>query len=450
MRNQTGRYSGYIRPFSYVADIVILGTLGFLYFNFPSHEIQFYLLLSAAWLAAAVNLGFYEVYRYTKLISILNCAAKQFMLFAAGAAVLVYLFYGDTNLKTVPYYVCSVAVTIQTLKIFIYYFLKKYRLVYGGNFKKVIMIGNSGKIEPLQDFFSENLDYGYQVIRVFSLQNNAKQTLKDARSFILENNIDELYCAMSDLNQDQIVELVNFSNTNLRTIKFIPDENQIVSGNYVLHYYGYIRLLALRSIHIDEKLNKIIKRFFDIIFSVVVIVSILSWLTPILAFLIKNESKGPVFFTQMRNGLNNKLFKCYKFRSMELNPEADSNQISKNDARVTKIGNFLRRRSIDELPQFYNVLLGDMSVVGPRPHMVSVSKQYAAQVNNFMIRHLIKPGITGLAQIKGFRGEVESDTDIINRVKYDIFYLENWSLLLDFEIILRTIFNIIKGDKKAY
>ena len=176
----------------------------------------------------------------------------------------------------------------------------------------------------------------------------------------------------------------------------------------------------------------------------------LSWLTPFISLIILIESKGPIFFKQKRNGLNYAEFYCYKFRSMHLNPIADLEQVQKNDPRITKVGKFIRKTSIDELPQFFNVLLGDMSVVGPRPHMVSHTEMYAKSVDKFMVRHFIKPGISGLAQINGFRGEVETEKDIINRVKYDIFYLENWSLLLDIKIIFITVVNAIKGEKKAY
>jgi len=166
--------------------------------------------------------------------------------------------------------------------------------------------------------------------------------------------------------------------------------------------------------------------------------------------LIRLESRGSIFFKQRRNGLNYREFECYKFRSMTLNDIADLYQVSKNDPRITKIGRFIRKTSIDELPQFFNVFLGDMSVVGPRPHMVSHTEMYARKIDKFMVRHFIKPGITGLAQTKGFRGEVETDKDIIYRVKYDIFYLENWSLLLDIKIVFLTIYNAIKGEDKAY
>jgi len=206
----------------------------------------------------------------------------------------------------------------------------------------------------------------------------------------------------------------------------------------------------MRNIPLDKSLNKIIKRIFDIFFASFIILGLLSWLTPLLAIFIKMESKGPIFFKQKRNGLNYKEFNCYKFRSMRPNEIADLEQVSKNDPRITRIGRFIRKTSIDELPQFFNVLLGDMSVVGPRPHMVSHTEMYARSVDKFMVRHFIKPGITGLAQTNGYRGEVENNYDIINRVKYDIFYLENWSLLLDLKIIFLTVYNAVKGDEKAY
>ena len=170
----------------------------------------------------------------------------------------------------------------------------------------------------------------------------------------------------------------------------------------------------------------------------------------IIAILIKLESRGPVFFKQSRNGFNYKEFDCYKFRSMTPNKNAHLHQATRGDQRVTKVGRFMRKTSIDELPQFFNVLFGDMSVVGPRPHMVSHTNMYAKKIDKFMVRHFVKPGITGLAQISGFRGEVETDKDIIGRVKYDIFYIENWSLLLDIKIIFQTFLNAVKGEEKAY
>jgi len=197
-------------------------------------------------------------------------------------------------------------------------------------------------------------------------------------------------------------------------------------------------------------LNRFLKRSFDTIFSILVIVFIFSWLFPILAVLIKLQSKGPVFFVQIRSGRDNKPFKCYKFRSMRVNDESDKKQATRGDKRITLIGAIMRRTSIDELPQFFNVLRGNMSVVGPRPHMISHTEQYAQLIDTFMVRHFLKPGITGWAQIRGLRGETKNTEDMLARVEADVWYLENWSFLLDLKIVFLTFFGTIRGDKNAF
>ena len=236
----------------------------------------------------------------------------------------------------------------------------------------------------------------------------------------------------------------------LKVVKFIPDRSKVLSKKLQHDYYGIIPILTFRTIPLNDPFSLILKRAFDIVFSLTIIILILSWLTPIIALIIKLESKGPVFFTQLRNGYNYKSFNCFKFRSMHLNEKADLIQVTRDDVRITKLGKFLRKTSIDEMPQFFNVLLGDMSVVGPRPHMLSHTEMYAKKIDKFMVRHFVKPGITGLAQVSGFRGEVESDKDIIGRVKHDIFYIENWSFFLDLKIIFQTFFNTMNGEEKAY
>ena len=209
-------------------------------------------------------------------------------------------------------------------------------------------------------------------------------------------------------------------------------------------------MLSLRDIPLHNPLNALLKRIFDIVFSLAVIFGLLIWIGPLLALLITLESRGPVFFVQKRTGLDNREFNCYKFRSMAMNRDADNLQAGKNDMRVTAIGKFIRKTSIDELPQFYNVLFGNMSVVGPRPHMLKHTDEYAGKVDKFMLRHFVKPGITGLAQVRGYRGEIEKVSDIQNRIKFDIFYIENWSFLLDLKIIVQTVLNVFKGEDKAY
>lgn len=201
---------------------------------------------------------------------------------------------------------------------------------------------------------------------------------------------------------------------------------------------------------LSGKGSQFIKRTFDILVSGIFICLIFPFIYIIVGLLIKGTSKGPIIFKQKRNGLHGKEFWIYKFRSMRENEESDEQQATKEDARKTKIGNFMRRTNIDEIPQFLNVFLGDMSIVGPRPHMVKHTEEYSKQVDNFMIRHWVKPGITGWSQVTGLRGEIKNTDQIAKRVEGDIWYIEHWSFALDIRIIFMTIVNIIKGEKEAY
>jgi putative colanic acid biosynthesis UDP-glucose lipid carrier transferase len=196
--------------------------------------------------------------------------------------------------------------------------------------------------------------------------------------------------------------------------------------------------------------NVILKRAFDIIVSLVVILCLLSWMVPVLSLLIKLDSPGPVFFRQKRTGYNNREFTCLKFRSMCVNCDADKKQATKNDIRISRIGKILRKTNLDEFPQFFNVLLGEMSVVGPRPHMLSHTDYYSKKIDKYMMRHSVLPGITGYAQVMGARGETKRIEDMWRRVEYDIWYLKNWSFLLDIKIILLTGLILFRGDKNAY
>jgi len=195
---------------------------------------------------------------------------------------------------------------------------------------------------------------------------------------------------------------------------------------------------------------RIFKRSFDVFFSLFIIVFVFSWLCPILAILIKIESPGPVFFIQLRTGLDGRSFRCYKFRSMYVNPEADSRPATRNDDRITRIGSLLRKTSLDELPQFFNVLIGNMSIVGPRPHMISHAEKYCRLTELYVIRHTLRPGITGWAQVCGLRGELPDQSAMLKLVNADVWYLKNRSFLLDLKIIFLTFWITLKGDKNAY
>lgn len=450
MKRKTGRYSGYIRPFSYALDLLTINLLAYCMLSEHLNTVWYHFFISASWVFIAWNIDFYEVYRYTKVIRIVGNLFKQYVTFLVLNFAYIGFFWKFSKPSQIVLYVTIALCVVAFFKFSVYFFLRRFRVMFGGNFRKVVIVGNGKSAEQLATFFKDNPDYGYKLEGIFDLKTNKVKQLEECYDFVLDKGIDEIYSSLSNIDNDDINDLIDFTDNNLKTLKFLPDNKQPLARNLIYDYYDYIPILSLRNVPLDKRANKIIKRGFDIVFSLLVILGVLSWLTPVLAILIKLESKGAVFFKQKRNGLNYEEFYCYKFRSMKPNDEADTEQVTKNDPRITKVGAFMRKTSIDELPQFWNVLKGDMSVVGPRPHMISETERFVQKVNKFMVRHLIKPGITGLAQINGYRGEVETDQDIIHRVKYDIFYLENWSFLLDLKIIVMTIYNALKGEKKAY
>ncbi|OUS02414.1 undecaprenyl-phosphate glucose phosphotransferase [Flavobacteriales bacterium 33_180_T64] len=446
-----GRYSGYLRPLSYLIDLSIINSLAILYFFQNIDPFVYIFVISISWLILSITNKFYNVYRYTREVNILAIILRQMILFALLMLAFAGFFH-DLNIYPliIIKYTAVSFLLIAIFKFALFYLLQNYRASFGGNFRKTVIYGANKKTLALENFFNKNPEYGYMHSKTFSFEDRKDTNLDASFNYIKNEEIDEIYCSISELTNKQINDIVDFADNNLKILKFLPDNKEIYSKKLKYEYYDYIPILSLRNIPLEDSINMVIKRTFDIVFSSLVIIFILSWLTPIIALLIKLESKGPVFFKQSRNGFNYKEFDCYKFRSMTPNKDANLYQATRGDLRITKIGKFIRKTSLDELPQFFNVLFGDMSVVGPRPHMVSHTNMYAKKIDKFMVRHFVKPGITGLAQISGFRGEVESDKDIIGRVKYDIFYIENWSLLLDLKIITKTFINAIRGEEKAY
>ena len=446
-----GRFSGYLRPFSYVIDLTTINVLAYMCFSDNFQILNFVFFTSISWVLVSFRSSFYEIYRFTEVVKIVSLIGKQLVLFA----LIVFAFFGlynelENDPKTTLEYIALVFLLISIFKLAIYYFLKKFRILLRGNYRNTVIIGKNKKTDQLERFFNDNLEFGYQHQKTFHIRGKDDGSLQDCFDYVLSNEVDEIYASIGELTNKELLETIDFADNNLKILKFLPDNKEIYTKKLDFTYYGLLPILSLRKIPIEDPFSKFIKRAFDIVLSLLIIVGVLSWLTPILGVLIKLEGKGPVFFKQKRNGLDYKEFYCYKYRSMKPNPNADLHQISKGDPRVTRIGNVIRKTSLDELPQFINVLKGEMSVVGPRPHMVSHTLMYAERIDKFMVRHFIKPGITGLAQVSGFRGEVEDDNHIINRVKYDIFYLENWSLLLDIKIVFQTIYNALRGEEKAY
>lgn len=451
---QSNRYSKYIRPISIVFDLFVVAILGIYFFYGLILKFNYYIgYLLISWALIAFLIKFYEVFRFTTPVEIITKILKQCLLFSL-LIIAYYPFSQEVTFsaKAVLLYVVVCTILVTFFKFLLFYYLKKYRIITGSNYRNVVIIGHTQESVRLKELFEERNDYGYRFLGYFSNKSKSPEVsgnLDDLKAYLLTNKVDEIFSSLEEMTNDQTISMVEFADTNKINIKFIPGSKEIFSKNLKINYLEMFPVLTMQKTILHEPSIKTIKRIFDILFSLVVIIFLLSWVFPILALIIKLESKGPVLFKQGRPGLDEEEFFCYKFRSMQLNRTTEK-EASKNDPRVTKIGKFMRKTSLDELPQFINVLLGDMSVVGPRPHLWSQNKSYGSKIKKYMVRHYVKPGITGLAQVKGFRGEIESDEDMINRIKFDVFYIDNWSLILDLKIIVQTVVNIFKGEKKAY
>jgi len=451
---QTGRYSKYIRPISILIDLTVIALLSFFVFTeYVSNILVFILYQYIGWGLLAFSTNYYDVYRFTTPIEIASKIIKQGILFLL---VVIAFFPFSTQVvfsqTAIAMFISLLVLLVTIFKFSLFFYLKEYRIITGSNYRNAIIIGFTPEAIGLKNLFETRKDYGYRFLGYFSdkkVNQEIKGKLTDLKPFVIENSVDEIYCSLNEVSNNYLKDLIEFADENNKTIKFIPDTKEIFSKNLKIDYYDFFPVLSLKQTMLNEPAIQILKRSFDIVFSILIIVFILSWLVPLLAVLIKLESKGPVFFTQGRPGMGENEFVCYKFRSMRINTTTEQ-EASKNDPRVTSIGRFMRKKSIDELPQFINVLMGEMSVVGPRPHLWSQNKEYGNKVKKYMIRHCVKPGITGLAQVSGFRGEITVERDMINRIKFDVFYIENWSLILDLKIIFQTVINIFKGDKKAY
>lgn len=323
--------------------------------------------------------------------------------------------------------------------------------------RKVMIIGYNKRAKKLANYLeqqpisTEIMAFCEVAEKVDELTNYP--VISDKKNIVkisVERQVTEIFSTISPEEDKDIYKLMNEADQACIRFRILPDLDHFIRRPVHIEYIDDMPVLSPRNEPLDDVGNRIKKRFFDIIVSSMVILFILSWLIPILALLIKFESYGPIFFVQKRNGKDGKPFNCLKFRSMRVNAESNEKQATQNDSRITKIGSFMRKTSLDELPQFFNVLMSDMSIVGPRPHMLKHTQDYSRLINQFMIRHFLKPGITGWAQVNGFRGETKTTEDMVNRVKYDIWYLENWSLLLDTRIVFMTAFNVAKGEKNAY
>jgi len=447
------KYSHLIRPIFLLIDLCIINAV-ILYISDKEYlNLQFLAYINISWIVVAYIDGFYKVYRFTNIFRLVTLLVIQFVLFFFIYFAYFGIFKEGQIVNNQLLIFVSVLIGVILFKFLSFYALIKYRLA-GKNYRNVVIIGIDDTSKGVAKLFNERADLGYRYYGFFSdkLSKDKKYIgpIIKSYNYILREGIDEIYCTLSVLDKDHVKNFTKFANKNSKVVKLIPESNELYSKKFELEFYNNTLVLNVKKLPFEYPENVFIKRVFDVIFSLLVSVFVMSWLTPLLWILVKLESKGPLFFKQEREGLDGNKFTCYKFRSMKINKYSDKIHATKNDERVTRLGAFMRKSSIDELPQFFNVMKGDMSIVGPRPHMKTLSIEYQKEIDNYLERHAVKPGITGLAQISGYRGEVIKKADIKNRVRMDVFYIENWSFFLDLKIIIQTVLNVFKGEEKAY
>ncbi len=337
----------------------------------------------------------------------------------------------------------------------------------GYNSRTVLFVGNDPAVLEMYKMLTEDPTAGYHVLGYYADQKIANapeefqhigsiQQLNKFMDDTLTNTLNgnpiglkEIFCCLSHNDSDEIVRIIRFCDKNIVHFCYLPRQ----FGEYKLHLDPQVFMgKTIYSNHIEPLTigaNRLKKRIFDLVLSSIACLCILPFF-PFIALIIKIQSPGPIFFCQQRTGLNGRTFLCLKFRSMHVNKDADKAQATKDDPRKFAFGNFMRKTNIDEFPQFLNVLKGDMSIVGPRPHMLHHTEVYGTLIDKYMVRHFSKPGITGWAQVTGYRGETKELWQMEERIRRDIWYIENWSFWLDIRIILMTAKSIVMPDKNAY
>ena len=330
----------------------------------------------------------------------------------------------------------------------------------GKHKRYAVFIGGGNNMQVLYEEMESSLASSlYEVVGYFDIKPN--DALSSQCSYLgnpdgfsdfmsAHPSIKHVFCSLSMEEGRYNFSIMNYCENHLLYFHGVPNVCKGFPRRIWHSMVGNMPILNLRYEPLGKMENRMLKRMFDVVFSGFFLVTVFPFVYLIVGSIIKLTSPGPVFFKQMRTGLNGVDFVCYKFRSMKVNDEADSKQATADDPRKTRFGNFLRRSNIDELPQFINVFRGDMSIVGPRPHMLAHTETYARLIDKYMVRHFIKPGVTGWAQTHGFRGETRELSQMEERVKADIWYMEHWTMLLDIYIIYKTIANVVVGEKNAY
>lgn len=380
-------------------------------------------------------------------------------LITVGLHALVFLslsaFLRITTVPTAAYvfFYCVLTAALLLFSVTGNYAIKAYRRR-GGNFIRVVIIGTGSTAQRLQQAMKEDPGFGYKILGFFDdevapgFDGVYCGRIGELRSFAADNDVQQIFFTLSG-HHSALTEVIKIADDNVAEFYYVPQIPRTFSRAFQLNTIGPMPVLSMRRNPLSSTFNRCLKRTFDLFVSGIFLICY-PLVYAVVAAGIKMSSPGPVYFKQERTGLRGKTFKCLKFRTMKVNAAADTAQATEDDPRKTRFGNFLRRTSIDELPQFINVWKGEMSIVGPRPHMLKHTEQYTKLVDAYMVRHTVKPGITGWAQVNGFRGITDELWKMERRVECDVWYIENWTFLLDIKIIIRTVINAVRGEKNAW
>ena len=410
-------------------------------------------LIVIFWIILIIYTKSYNIGRGVSYLNTVKTALKSiFILFSFVAIANLFIDYYPLSIKSIFFSIVIFTISILIFRILTHFILDRYRS-YGGNIKNIAIIGYDKMGRAFYNTIINNNHLGLRSNGIFQIENKILRV----EDIPVIGSIDNFY---DDFNKyDEIFistkvplkiqnELTDFCDKNLISVKLLPELVNYEFKNFFIKKLYNIPVIEVNQLPLDIWYNQIFKRVFDIIFSLFILVFFVSWMYLIFGLIIKNQSRGPILFVQKRHGLGGKVFKCFKFRTMIQNSEEDTKFADNNDLRLTKFGKFLRISALDEMPQFINVLLGDMSVVGPRPHPIKLNQKFQKKIDKFSKRHQFKPGITGLAQIRGFRGKIYGFYDMSSRVKLDRYYFKNWSIFFDMKICFSTVLGILKYNLK--
>lgn len=427
-----------------------------------SHALFLLISLLIIWFFTTKSTGLYHEFRSRNISFEIISIIKNVIVLSISTIIILFLLKEEKLSRIFVAYFISLSFILLSIEKFLVRALLNYLRRRGRNLRNLLIVGAGEVGMNFYDLVRQNAHFGYRLMGFLddsgkaSLNGQYLGNIDKLDTILNEKTVDDVIVALPNYATNRIEEVIRICEKHTTRVKIIPDYFKFVSSKYNVTMFGRFPIISVREDRINELHWRILKRSFDILFAVIIYVLIFSWAWPLITLLIKINSPGPVLYKQERWGRDNKKFITYKFRSMvdESCSETDENgkymQAVKNDPRVTKIGKFLRMTNLDELPQFWNVLKGEMSIVGPRPHPISLNMESKDKIHLYMLRHLVKPGITGWAQVNGLRGSTTDPKLMQKRIDHDIWYIENWSIWLDFQIIALTIWNMIKGDPNAY